>query len=193
MKKCGIPLRLDDREAPWVERRLDDAGHTYTRTRMVAGDIACVLPSGLSLGIERKTWQDLIGACRQRQQGGMRFLKQVQRLIAAYDIPVILMEGGYRIYKTGHSDIGELDAHGTVLGGLSIAGGTKVAPGGLYLADAALMRAQHMGAWVTHCPEPELFGDRIHYLVSYIAKHSEEFTRSGRDAANPFDEDGSRG
>ena len=176
MKKCGILLKLDDREAAWVARRLEDAGHIFERQRMRVGDISCWLPSGLTLGIERKTWQDLIGTCRQQQQGGNRFLKQMDRLRNEYDIAILLLEGGYRIYDPSRTrDIGELDAHGTSLGGLSIAGGRQVAPSGLYTADASILRAQAMGIFVAHAPEPELFGDRIHYLVSYMAKNGEDF------------------
>ena len=155
--------------------------------RLSAGDLRFTVGNYV-VGVERKTWGDLIGACRQRQNGGMRFLQQVNRQLALYDISVVLMDGGYRVRdmedgvydKQGNV---ELDTFGTNLGGITIWDRQNrewraVAPSGLYTADAALLRAQEMGAFVVHNPEPELLGPRVHYLVNYFKAHGEEFVNA---------------
>ena len=164
MDASEITLTVDDREPESVFRRLRDRGFEVVSERLDFGDIAFVTPTtDRYVGIERKTWPDLLASVRRSQPEVTPRVThlhyQVRGMLAKFDISIILLDGGFRP---------------TEAGGLTVKG-HDVAPGAVYQADNALLSVQQRGVIVAHCLDKERLGERVMKIVTWADKGEHRF------------------
>lgn len=151
---------VDDREPPSTFRRLTDAGLVWEKKRLASGDIATPLQRAVGpatqVGIELKTWRDLIASLRRvnKTDRKLRLFSEVDRMFRDYDMVVILVYGG--LYLPGE---------GTWRRSSSVPFSI-----GVQQADNALLALQRQGVYVAHCPDPEALGVRVKYILQWFDK-----------------------
>ncbi len=171
MNTSKITLTVDDREPESVFRRLEDRGFNVIKERLNVGDIVVRTPnSDRLLGIERKTWGDLLASVRRNQKGQNPRVShlhyQVREMLKAFDISILLLDGGFRP---------------TPDGGIQLPDGREVAAGAFYQADNALLSIQQRGVVIAHCLDREALGERVLKLITWADKGSHTFG-NGRKA-----------
>ena len=89
MVKDDLLVIVDSREPKFIGEQLKSFGLTVAEDTLVAGDF-CFFPHGLKVGIERKTTSDLLNSLRDN-----RMVSQAHKMIATYDVALLLIEGRY--------------------------------------------------------------------------------------------------
>ncbi len=163
-----ITLTVDDREPESIFRRLRDRGFIVVTERLDFADITFITPTtNRYVGIERKTWGDLLGSVRRSQPGSKprvtHFHHQVRGMLAKFDISIVLLDGGFMP---------------TIAGGINVKG-RPVAPGAFYQADNALLSVQQRGIVLAHCLDSEALGERVMKIVSWCDKGQHLFGNGG--------------
>ena len=90
MATSSITVLVDDREPVVISNRIANFGLQVGIAHLDSGDYA-MYPHGLSVGIERKTISNLLGSISTKQ-----LVSQAHKLVATYDIPILLREGAWR-------------------------------------------------------------------------------------------------
>ena len=164
MDASEITLTVDCWEPEDVSRRIKDRGFPIEVERMDFGDISFHTPTtNRYVGIERKTWLDLLSSVRRRQPNVTprvtHLHHQVRGMLAKFDISIILLDGGFRP---------------TPAGGMFV-NGRAIAPGAVYMADNALLSAQQLGITIAHCLDKEALGERLMKIITWADKGEHRF------------------
>ena len=89
-------ILVDDREPPIIADQLRRLGLNVGVGRLDAGDFS-FFPHGMNVGIERSTISDLLG-----KLASGRILNQAHKMVASYDVPILLREGPFRKGRSQH-------------------------------------------------------------------------------------------
>lgn len=85
---------VDTREPKTLDQGLSQVGFEVFRQTLDSGDFLWVAKDGKTVAVERKTTNDLLAAMKDTQANGHPRLKnQLERMLQAYDINVLLIEG----------------------------------------------------------------------------------------------------
>lgn len=158
-------LLVDDREPPWIAKRLTSYGCTVAIDHLDAGDYS-FWPQGITAGIERKTITDLLNSMASK-----RLVAQVHKMVEQYELPILLRVGQFRRGHTSNLEYHdpkhpEADKEGWVRSGWAWSSFQGI------MFDIWLM-----GVIVWDCPVPGSEPEDIAAIVHSLSKEEHKWIK----------------
>jgi len=157
---------VDSREPKSSDLKLTEVGFVVERKALETGDFVWVSAQGEVIGVERKTASDFLQSLTDKQANGRtRFQNQMERMIATYSQPVLLIEGKLSPMPDGFT-IAE----------------TRATNWWWASVDNIFISAQRNGILVAHCGRGQV-PSRLVTLVQYFDKPQHPFISKGPEVS----------